>query len=394
MTRCRTFSTKPFPSERYFRNTDDVLMVNTLSDLSPYLSGTEYVLPSKLVVVLSSINIGDRTVRLSTDTVLWGAAKGAFVSTTTDALLTCSSLDSSVIVREINLVAPVGSCIDLSGPIDQQLNLFFVGMIGATAGTITGFDVQSVKQCYIQCANGITNTGTTNKVFYSETPFYAITGSAITLGSGLVASVADIVTSFFKFDAPGVGLTAEAGYTVTDGVFRGSLIDGTATPLSGLTPADTNWSMDQNTGVRDSVIAGLSSLSSSTTVPIATMGDYVQVTGTFSLASVSERFVLTVGTNELEYTGRYPALVEISIPVAVDPANNDRVAFRATVNGADIAESTVIVEQGAGPGSSPRGATVIALSWIEIGDTIGVAGANLEASASFDLLACNIVVRG
>ncbi len=86
MTRCRTFSTKPFPSERYFRNTDDVLMVNTLSDLSPYLSGTEYVLPGKLVVVLSSLNIGDRTVRLSTNTVLWGAAKGAFVSTTTGAL--------------------------------------------------------------------------------------------------------------------------------------------------------------------------------------------------------------------------------------------------------------------------------------------------------------------
>ena len=368
------------------------LAILSADDL-PTPSGGEHVLPADtLVRFVGNIDIGANAIRLSQGTVINSRAGGTIISSATGGVLRATNLPSAVIVRETNIVATDGPCINLSGPAGQQCNLFFVGMFGHSAGTITGFNVQALKACYIQAADGITFAGTTNKVFVHETPFYGITGTAIRLAANLDATVADIVTSFFKFD-DGTCIEAETGYTVGDGLLRGSLIDGTATPLSGLGPEDVNWRMTDNLGIRDSTIAGQAALTATATVPIVTAAAFVPVGGTYTLAEVSERFELN-GTNELVYTGRFPTLIDFTATFTVDPANNNRVAFRATLNGDTLPESQTIVEQGAGPGSSPRAGAVVALKRITTGDRLGLAAANLDGTADFDVLSCTFAASG
>jgi hypothetical protein len=374
----------------------DMLIVESAADLTSYLSGDEYVLPAGLVVLGGAIDLDDKALRLSTGTVLRGFAE-ASVTSSIDGVVRCSALTSNVIMREFSIIATGGRCVNLSGPIDYQLNVFFVGLIGVgvgtSAGTVSGFDVQSFKDCFINAPDGLTFDGTTNKTFVSRSPFYSITGSAIRFAETYAATVADISTTFFKFNTPGVGVEAVAGYTLADGLLRASLIDGTAIPLSGLTPADVNWTMTSNTGVRDSRIAAQAYLTTPVTMDVVNQNEYLPVAGTFSLSTIAERFTLNE-SNELVYTGRTPTLVDLSSSFTIDPANNNRLAFRAAKNGVGLVETVNIVEQGAGPGSSPRVGAVVGLIEIATGDRIGLQAANLTNSADIDWLTATYAVKG
>lgn len=172
--------------------TMDYLLVKSTDDLTPYLSGDEYILPTGLVLINGTIDLVDKAVRVSTGTVLRGLSDGVLVSTNVSGVVRATNIGSAVILREFNVVCNTGPCLVLTGTDTYQLNIFFVGMIGLKAAVITGFNVQSFKQCYINCAEGITLDGTTNKLFISDSPFYSITGSAITLASTLVCTVADL----------------------------------------------------------------------------------------------------------------------------------------------------------------------------------------------------------
>ncbi len=375
---------------------DRSLLVRSTADIADLLVGDEYVLPASALVELSGpIDLGARALRPSEGTVIVGNAHG-MITSTADGVVRASGLESPVIMREFNIVATAGRCLDLSGPITQQLNLFFIGLIGAapgtSVGTITGFDVQALKDCYINAPAGIRLDGTTNKIFFSQCPFYGITGSAITLASTLDAEVADIVTSFFKFDSPGVAIEAEAGYQVAEGILRGSLRKGTAIPLVGLSAADVNWSMHDNSGIRDSRVAAQAYLTTSATMTIAEQGVYYPVAGEFTLSEVAERFRLTEN-NELEYIGLRPELIEFGSSFAVDPANNNLLGFRASKNGVGLVETTTMVQQGAGPGASPRSGAVIGLIEVVTGDTIGLEVANMESTASIDWVTATYAVK-
>lgn len=322
------------------------LLVESLGDLEPFLSGDEYILPTGLVILNGTIDLGTRALRVSTGTILRGLANATIISTNTNGVVRATNIGSAVILREFNVVCPTGTCFVLTGTIDHQLNMFFVGMFGAKAAIITGFDVQGIKGCYIQCADGITLKGTTNKPFIAESPFYGITGSAITLASDLVANVADIVTTFFKYNAGGIGITAEVGYTVLEGKIRGSLIDGTAIPLVGLSPSDENWTMTDNTGIADSRIVGGFYLDTAVETVITTINTPVKVAGTTIGLALNERLVAT--TNRLTYTGLQPTIATLTGSFAVDSGNNVNLSFYIAKNGVILPESRSMVRVGSG----------------------------------------------
>lgn len=322
--------------------------IQSAAGLAPYLDVDKYVLPANRLVMLNgTINIGDKYIQLSEGTVLRGWANATIIYTDTGAALRCSALDANVVLREFTIVAASGSCVDLAGPITRQLNMFFLGLIGNKAGTITGFDVQAVKSCFISCADGITLDGTTNKFFFDGSVFYGITtgNSAITLDATLNASVADIVTSFFKFN-DGTCITAEIGYNVDEGKLRGSLVDGTATVLDGLSPADIEWTMTDNTGIRDSRIAGHLSLDTEAETTISTQNTPVKVAGTTTPSALNERF--DHSNNRLTYKGDKPVLVNVRAFFAVGSGNNVELTFFLAKNGSVLAETAVVVKIGSG----------------------------------------------
>lgn len=368
------------------------LVVSSVTDLADYQSGDVITLPAGLVLFVGTVDLGSAHLVISTGTVLRGLSDAVILSTTTGGVVRCSSPASNVIIRELNIVCATGPCLALVGDINYQLNIFFVGLLGAAAGTITGFNVQSIKQCYIDAAEGLVFAGTTRKVFVDSTPFYGITGSAITLDSTLSVVVVDITTTFFKFDSPGVGITAEVGYSVTEGLIRGSLVDGTATPLSGLATSDTNWRMENNSGIRDSRIVGWVYLTSSASTVISAIDTPVKLAGTTAAAALNER-ISHPASNRVTYTGLVPSLVDISARVNIDPvANNQAFNLYIAKNGTVLPESLTRVRVAAG--SDERNADVGVLAEAVTNDFFEVWIENTTSDSDVTALSLTLKITG
>jgi hypothetical protein len=368
------------------------LLIESVDDLTPYLSGDEYVLPENtLVIVNGTVNIGERSIRISTGTVLRGFANANIIYSGEGGAVVSTNVGSAVIIRELNIVSVNGGqCLNLQGTIDHQLNVFFVGLFGVKGGTITGFDVQAFKDCFINSADGLTLRGTTNKIFVSACPFFGVTSSAITLHQDLVCDVVDIVTSFFKFEAPGVGITAQEGYQVSEGRISGSLIQGTTTALSGFSPSDVNWQITGNSGLADSRITGGYFLNAKAQTVITTIDTPVKVAGTTTGYALNERFTTT--NNRLTYTGARPAVVDFKGTFSVSTANNTNLSFYISKNGVIQSESRSRVRVGAG--LDERAGTVTDLIEMVAGDFVEIWVENNDSTANVTCLALNLNGQG
>ena len=371
---------------------ENVLVIRAVDDL-PAASNGEHLLPAKTVLVVEDIDLGANALRLSTGTLLRGLGGITITSSAASGVIRATNLGAAVVIREVSIVATAGPCLALTGTTDHQLNIFFCGFFGASIGTVSGFDVQSFKDCFFSCADGIINTGTNNKIFYSQCPVYGITSgnAAITLAAALDARRVDIVNMFFKHDAAGIPLKAIAGYTVGYGRVSATMLDGPTTMLNGLTSADSNWWFRENDLVRNSRVAGQAFLSAAATTTITTQSVFVAVAGTFTLTDLTQRWTLNVN-NEMVYSGLDPVTVSLTATFTIDPANNNRLAFRATKNGTTLAQSETIVEQGAGAGASPRPGAVVALIEIVNGDRVALAVANLSSTDDVPWLTCTYAV--
>ena len=368
------------------------LFVASADDLPDAVEG-EHILPADTLVEISgTVDLGANALRISAGTIIIGRhLSNDILQSSADGVVRADNVDSNVILREFNILATGGRALDLTGSIDYQLNIFYVGLLGVSAGTITGFDVQAVKSCFVSAASGLTLDGTTNKIFIDGTPFFEISGAAITLAATLVCSVADIRVSFFKFDSPGIGVKAEAGYSVTAGVYTGNLIDGTAVPLEGLSPSDTNWKMTANTGVRDSRVAGQLSLDAPADTTISEVDTPTKVDGATSMAALTERLDGSTVDNRLQYTGTEPALVSVQTAVSVEGGNNITGQVMIAKNGEVIAESRGQFK--VGTGDAQVSAATFAVVEMETGDYIETWIENQSNTSNFTLNSMSLVGR-
>ena len=371
---------------------ENYLFVASVDDL-PAASGGEHLLPADTLVEISgTVDLGEGALRLSSGTAIVGRNINAdTIQSSADGVIRSDNVESNVILREFNILATGGRALDLTGSTDYQANIFYVGLLGVSAGTITGFDVQAVTSCFVSAASGVTLDGTTNKIFIDGTPFFEVSGAAITLAATLVCSVADIRGSFFKFDSPGIGVKAESGYSVSSGIYTINLIDGTAVPLEGMSPSDTNWKMTDNTGVRDSRVAGQLSLDAPATTTISEVDTPTKVDGATSMAALTERLDGSTVDNRLQYTGTEPALVSVQTAVSVEGGNNITGQVMIAKNGEVIAESRGQFK--VGTGDAQVSAATFAVVEMETGDYIETWVENQSNTSDFTLNSMSLVGR-
>lgn len=346
------------------------------SDLEPYLSGDEYVLPAGLWVPLGGMDLGDKAIRVSTGARLRGFADAEITSSATGGVIRATNVDSPVILREFSVIATAGECLNVQGSTDHQFNAFFVGMFGVKAAIVNGFDVQSFKDCFTEAADGITCGGETNKIFIAQSPFYAITSgnAAIELSSDLDAKRIDIAYTWFK-GIEGVGLRAQSGYDLEYGRFSNGMFEDVGQQLEGVEVEDLNWWFADNDGLENSRCIAGSRLSSPTTTEITSQNTWTPVQGTFTLSENSERFEIN-GDNELVYVGRDPIRVLATIAVASSPPASTTWQFGILKDGVINADSVITVVQGSGVAAQPRTATVVATLRLNTGDNFKLACRN------------------
>ena len=371
---------------------ENYLFVASVDDL-PAASGGEHLLPADTLVEISgTVDLGEGALRLSSGTAIVGRNINAdTIQSSADGVIRSDNVESNVILREFNILATGGRALDLTGSVDYQANIFYVGLLGVSAGTITGFDVQAVTSCFVSAASGVTLDGTTNKIFIDGTPFFEISGAAITLAATLVCSVADIRGSFFKFDSPGLGVKAESGYSVSTGVYTINLIDGTAVPLDGLSPADVNWKMSDNTGLRDSRTAGQLSLDAPATTTISAVDTPVKIEGATTLATLTERLDGSSVDNRLQYTAVGPTLVNVQLSVNIEGGNNIDGTIMVAKNGTVIEESRLNFRLSTG--ADERNASTATIVEMETDDYIEAWIENRSGDSDFTLNSMSLVGR-
>ena len=361
---------------------DRVHVVRSLDDLPEAESG-EIVLPAdKVVLLVDNINLGSTALRLSAGTVLRGLSGVTLTSSAEGGVIRATDLAGPVILREFNVVATAGPAIVASGGAEHQFNAFVLGLFGASAGQITGFDVASFKDCFVQAADGITFGGTTSKTFVSQCPFYGITSgnAAITFAADYEANRADIVNCWWKGIA-GAAIRAVEGYQLDYGRISNGMMENVDTPLSGLTVADLNWWISNTDGLDNSRAVADARLESAATTTITTQGEWTTLAGTRVLGTSSERFGIG-DAGGLEYLGRDPVRVSVSIVVSCDPPASTQWQFAVEKNGVIETSSIVTIEQGGGTAARPRSESVVDVLRLETGDTINVAARNQTNTAN------------
>lgn len=358
----------------------DHLLVSSVADLPVAVAGIRTLPANTLVEIAGVIDLGSDALVLSAGTVIRGLNPGGdgILTLNTGGAIRATNV-GQVILREFFIASPAGPALALTGPIEVHCNLFFVGFLGCLSiGTITGFKVAALEMCYCGpfgatlSAGGITFAGTSSKIFVFGMPFEDLSGgSAITLAADVVCDVVDVAHSFFKYDAPAVGLTVTPGATVGRGLFASNLFPAvnTMTPLVGLSSASVNWRIVDNNGLRDSRVLGSMYISSTAITAIATQNIPVKIAGTTTPNVLNERFSHT--NNRLTYTGEDLAFVEVLSIISIDAAaNNKQFTCYITKNGQIVAGSgsTMLVSSG----TDVRSLTCATLVELSIGDYVEV----------------------
>lgn len=171
-------------------STDDLPSpVNNIIDLD---TNTLYDFNGTIMIGENSLRINEGSFitgrNLSVDTILY---------TGTDAAIICS--DTMVNINNIGIIAPNGKSMDLN-MFDNFCTIFSCGFYSKDGCHITNGEVVSIKFCMFNnipdmftVDNHVTISGTINKLFFSECPFYPInTGQSAMILDNLTVNVIHI----------------------------------------------------------------------------------------------------------------------------------------------------------------------------------------------------------
>lgn len=379
------------------RRRNNHVVVRSVEDL-PTVTNGEHVLAENTYYEFNGNVVINSPLRISSGTALGGAHLSQDVIVYTGTAAAIKSTNVGFEIKYCTVIAPNGSLLDLTGGITDEFVAEWVGLYNCLSiGTVTGFRVPTFKNCAAEnFADGITFTGTSNKIFVDASPFRNAGENAVAIyfDENCVTRAIDIGGNYFKeFQSGAVAISIHENATIeTFGIITRNVFDTITTPLVGFGPASIEWAFSDNVGIRDSRVAAQAYLTNPATTVITTQDEYIPVVGGFTLVPVSERFSLNVN-NELVYTGRENKLVTFNASFTINPDNNDRIGFRVGVNGTLLDRSAVVVEQGAGPGSSPRVGSVIALFEVKEGDTVSLYVANLSGDGDIPWLTSTYAVN-
>ena len=340
--------------------------------------------------------------RFASGTTIKGSSlgSGAFYYVGTGAALRSSGITSHVICSYLSVFAPNGSAMLFSGNINYQLMLFFCGFFNCKAiGTISGFDVASIKSCIFSNTSndfvnesGLVYDGTMNKILLGGNVFqkFNTTSHVIEFSDSLTVSLIDIEGNYFKYDSSFAAMVDSGCSITTAAIFRGNAFAGTVQACEGFGPETVIWDFVANTGVKDSQIVGLTHLTASSSTTFVSTGVAVKVAGTTS-TEMNERF--TGSNNRLTYTGVRDDLVSVDASFTVDAAGNNKqisvyIAKKGTIRAAS--RSMVRVASGA----DNRSGVCLDLLNLQTGDYIEVWAANDTDTTSITVLEMTLRVIG
>jgi len=289
--------------------------------------------------------------------------------------------DAPFFARDATFSGPGSTMFDLTGDLTTEMlvescNFGDPANLGnlANLGTIDGFRVPSFKSCNFEDFDaGLTFTGTTDKLFFSECPFRGVSASGVqclTLDSGLDVDIIDITDCYVKgVQSDTEVVTVESGADPA-GIFqyRGVTHDPTVTPdniLNGTASQDSvGYRIRDSYPLPDSETTGELDL----TAPVEVTGSGAsptEVGGSFTL--VNPERVTQVNGNRIQYDGKKDVKVVVHVVAAVSGANTD-FALSIGKNGADLprTESTSFNPNA----NTPAGVTAVATLTLTAGDTV------------------------
>lgn len=393
-------------------DTVDVTTLNSLEIISevgdlPDPSGGTHSLEAMTPYLFDGFITSDAGLELGSLTPIIGYHGGSsgFIHTGGNTALVGE--DVPYFSHDVSVSAPGGTLFDLSSANKDEMlveSVSYADFLGmgdfASLGTIEGYRVPSFKGCNFEnFAEGLTFTGSPDKVFFSECPLRSVTDSGvriISLDANFETDIFDVVDCYVK----GVQSDTEVIYvdpsaTISEAFqYRGTTHDPSVTASNILTgtadvdepgyritdsPPLTNSKSFISYSLDSDVTANITTQASSATDGSA----YVRIPGSTTVRA-SARFDHT--DNSAEFVGDRSRFSLLAATTSLGTGTSDVVSVAWFVNGSIIESSAVRIQMNQQGGGVSKSLTALGVDGnLESGDTFDVRVANLGSTSDIDV---------
>lgn len=325
------------------------VIVNEVGDFPAPAAGIITLADSTEYRLINDIDVGANRFVVGAGSAISGANSDVTALTYTGSGIMFTGLDQSFRLERIKINCASGTVWDMTDttPFTNLYQIDNVTIACLNLGTLTNMGaVQITNTAWTGTGTGIVWSGASGGAYVSDrnigvitsaNPIYDLTGATLSSWTN--------VNSLYTLDDAGSFLLkgdADSANVTSLGTLTNARIDGTGTPLSGITSDDALWQFFANDDIADTRTEGLLSLqgnSTNTGTAAAGQGVAVLVAGTW----VVELQGQTTGTDAGRITintGKVNRL-PIDASVTINPASggSQTMALYIAVNGSVIANS-------------------------------------------------------
>lgn len=290
----------------------------------------QYLISGTVNIGINRLVMGINTTIIGTDPLL-----DKLVYTGTSAMISGTNVSGGI--RRLTITASgVGSTVyNLTGAgtyLFQSQECIYAGC--TSLGTINNFILCIFDKNFItQSSNGLTFSGTNGDLFIIDNDFDNNLNTAgckfINFATGTTVSDIAIVRNFFHCQANESAIVQAGTLTISQyaKIVLGSF-SGAGTYLTGISPTSVEWTIDNNTGIRNSNANGVIGYTGNATTT-SVNNTYIMPAGTYTLAAGAAKFDMP-SNGVLRYIGKTPATIRIIADVS---------AYAASAYGMDISIS-------------------------------------------------------
>lgn len=387
---------------------NNIEYIDEASDL-PAASGGERQLEDSTGYYFTDFVSDPASLRLGTDTVLIGAHGGLNGYIHTGASDAIVGTNKGVFIRNMYVHAPGGTIFNVSGTTSEEVLIEMsafsdaanLGEI-ASLGTFDGFRVPSFKGCNFEdFQDGLTFTGTSEKVFFSESPFRTVTQSGVTclhFDANCSTDIVDITDCYVKgVQSDTVVIDVDPSATISEIFqYRGTTHDPSVTESNILTGQASieavGYRVTDSYPLEDSGEIGELSLDSPTAMATAAAGAgtyTVMDDGATTISPSSERFSQP-SNGTLQYDGKSDIHAYLTANVTLDTGGNN-VAVAVSKNGSVESSSEMSVDGSNATDSFLSAGSIVTLS---TGDTVEAQIKNNDAASDVTVQSYTLNIVG
>lgn len=374
-------------------DTENVTHVSTVTDLPTPQNGT--ITLENRVYQFNGFVAAPYTLDISNSPVFAGnhGSQDGYIHTGGTTAL--SGTNGGFFARDMYFGAPGATMFDLTADVSTEMlveSCAFSDAAGlgdiASLGTIDGFRVPSFKGCNFEdFADGVTFTGTSDKIFISESPLRGVDASGVTIlefDANINTDIVDITDSYVKgVQSDTVVVDVDPNATITDVFqYRGVTHDTSVTKSNILTGAASvqavGYRVSDSYPLADSQVVGEMATTESVATTISAQDTYTSVANATALGNESER-VVKASDGVIEYVGQKETKAHITASCTVVGASNETYAIAIAKNGTVEPTSEVQIE---GTGNTPKFAGPSGVEDLTTGDTISLQVKNLDGTGN------------